>query len=190
MINSLEKYGRIYWKYSNVFTHLNAIRHCILYYWTLLDKNILKRISEASVSIITAIVIALKMQGNSVSERWSPQRGTGAPRTEAYYIYDVIKGPKLIFCPGPHKISRRPCATVWHLVALDSLIAIMKCPGTYWVWVNCSCHNIGLDESIAVIWSLALDQNGSKVVCIFSGICGTRWAYGLLFHSQPVVRFR
>ena len=34
-----------------------------------------------------------------------------APRTGAYYIYDVIKGPKSIFCPGPHKISRRPC--VW-----------------------------------------------------------------------------
>ena len=70
-------------------------------------------------------------------------------------------------------------STIWHLVGLDGLIAVMKSPGTYWVWVNCSCHNIGLVESIAFIWSLALDQNGSNVVCIFSGICGTGWAYGL-----------
>ena len=64
-------------------------------------------------SWIRAIVTALKMQGNSVSEGWSPKRGTevpktGAPRTGAYYIYDIIKGPKSIFCPGPQKISWRP----------------------------------------------------------------------------------
>ena len=61
-------------------------------------------------SWVRAIVTALKMQGNSVSERWSPKRGTGAPRMGAYYIHDVIEGPKSIFCPGPHKISRRPWA--------------------------------------------------------------------------------
>ena len=60
-------------------------------------------------SWVRAIVTALKMQGNSVSERWSPKRGTGAPRTGAYNIHDVIKGPKSILCPGPHKTSRRPC---------------------------------------------------------------------------------
>ena len=63
-------------------------------------------------SCVKAIVTALKMQGNSVSERWSPKRGTGPPRTGAYYIYDVIKGPKSIFCPRPHKISRRPCMVI------------------------------------------------------------------------------
>ena len=35
-------------------------------------------------SWVRAIVAALKMQGNSVSEGWSPKRGTGAPRTGAY----------------------------------------------------------------------------------------------------------
>ena len=51
-------------------------------------------------SWVRAIVTVLKMQGNNVSEHWSPKRGTGAPRTEAYYIYEVIKGSKSMFCPG------------------------------------------------------------------------------------------
>ena len=72
------------------------------------DVTKIKDSSITDGSWVKAIVIALKMQGNSVSESWSPNRGTGAPRTEAYCIYDVIKGPKSIFCPGPHKISRRP----------------------------------------------------------------------------------
>ena len=59
-------------------------------------------------SWVRAMVTALKMQGNSISEHWSPKRGTGAPRTGAYYIYDVIKGPKSIFCSGPHKTSQQP----------------------------------------------------------------------------------
>ena len=67
-------------------------------------------------SWVRAIVIALKMQGNSVSERWSPKRG--APRTGTYYIHDVIKGPKSIICPGPHKTSRRPWLSLAYEPAL------------------------------------------------------------------------
>ena len=49
-------------------------------------------------SWVRAMVTPLKMQGNSVSERWSPKRGTGA-----YYIYDVIEDPNRYFAPGPAK---------------------------------------------------------------------------------------
>ena len=73
-------------------------------------------------SWVRAIVTALEMQRNSVSERWSLKRETETPDTtfvktlissiitSLIYgcIYDVIKGPKSIFYPGPHKTSRRP----------------------------------------------------------------------------------
>ena len=79
-------------------------------------------------SWVRAMVTALKMQRNSVSERWSPKRETGAPNTNFVkalsssiitsliygYIYDFIKGPKLIFCPRPHKTSQRPWVCQMH----------------------------------------------------------------------------
>ena len=49
-------------------------------------------------SWVRAIVTALKMQGNSVSERWSPKRGTGA-----YYIYESSRAPNRCFVPDPTK---------------------------------------------------------------------------------------
>ena len=160
MINSLEKYVHIYWKYPCEFTHLNAIRHYISYNWTLLDKNILYCIPEASVSIITLCMTSKTLK--------------------TITTYPAICW-LLVFDNG--------YSTIWHLVGIVGLIAVMKSPGTYWVWVNCCCHNIGSDGWIAVIRSLALSLNGSKAVCIFSGICGTRWACVLPLHSQPVVRF-
>ena len=45
------------------------------------------------------------MQGKSISERWSPKRGTGALRTGAYYVYDVIKGPVSSCLPDFNPIS-------------------------------------------------------------------------------------
>ena len=83
-------------------------------------------------SWVRAIVIALKMQGNSVSERWSPKRGTEAPRTGAYNIYDVIKGPKSIFCPGPHKTSRRP----WQLTPISVNHPALPSPYLLWIFVS------------------------------------------------------
>ena len=44
------------------------------------------------------------MQEKSVSERWSPKRGTGALRTGAY-VYDVIKGPVSSCLPDFKPIS-------------------------------------------------------------------------------------
>ena len=55
-------------------------------------------------SWVRAIVIALKMQGNSVSERWSPKRGTGA-----YYIYMTSsRASNRYFVPGPTKFFGGP----------------------------------------------------------------------------------
>ena len=87
------------------------------------DVAKIKDSDKTDSSWVRAMVTALKMQRNSVSERWSPKRETEAPNTNFVkalissiitsliygYIYDIIKGPKSIFCPGPHKTSRRPC---------------------------------------------------------------------------------
>ena len=70
-------------------------------------------------------------------------------------------------------VSDNGHSTIWHSVGLRGLIVVIKSPGTYWIWVNCCSHSIGSDESIAVIRSQTLCFNGSKDVCILSGICGT-----------------
>ena len=67
------------------------------------DVTKIKDSDQTNSSWVIAIVTALKMQGNSVSECWSPKGGWG-PQGQGLITYMTSSGaPNQYFVPGPTK---------------------------------------------------------------------------------------